>query len=111
MTLAVVRSLGTAGRLRSPQELEDFAQELVDQYALAMAAAGISDGHVARDRSVVFEFLGFMGRPVWTTGPEDADRFLNYLRRGRGQAKTTVQSKAWTIAQFFDRACADPADR
>ena len=102
MSLAVVRSLGTARRLWSPHELEDFEQELVDQYALASAGAGISDRHIARDRAAVFEFLRFLGRPVWTSGPEDADRFLAYLRRERGQAKTTVQGKAWTLAQFFD---------
>ncbi len=102
MTLAVVRSLGTARRLRSPQELEDFEQELADQYALAMAAAGVTDRHVAYDRSVVFEFIRFLGRPVWVTEPEDADRYLAWLRRTRGQAKTTVQHKAWTLAQFFD---------
>ena len=26
--------------------VEDFEQELVDHYALAMAAAGLSDGHI-----------------------------------------------------------------
>jgi site-specific recombinase XerD len=102
VTLAVVRSLGTTRRLRSPQELEDFEQELVDQYALAMAAAGTSDRHVAADRSVLFEFVRFLGRPVWTTGPEDADRYLAYLRKDRDQAKLTVQNKAWALAQFFD---------
>ena len=41
MTLAVVRSLGDSSRrLRWPQELEDFEQELVDEYALAMSPRG-----------------------------------------------------------------------
>jgi site-specific recombinase XerD len=102
VTLAVVRSLGTARGLRSAQELEDFEQELVDQYALAMAAAGVSDRHVAQDRAVVFEFVRFLGQPVWTTEPEHLDRYLAYLRKTRGQAKTTVQHKAWALAQFFD---------
>lgn len=102
MTLATVRSLGMPRRLRSQQELEDFEQELVDQYALAMAAAGISDRHVARDRAGVFEFTRFLGRPVWTTQPADADRYLAHLRRDRAQAKTTVQGKAWALAGFFD---------
>jgi integrase len=100
--LAVVRSLGTARRLRSPQELEDFEQELVDQYALAVASSGVTDTHVASERSVLFEFIGFLRRPVWEAGPEDADRFLAWLRKQRGQAKSTVQSKAWTLARFFD---------
>ena len=98
----MVRSLGSARRLRSPTELEDFEQELVDQFVLAMAAAGSSDSHVAGDRGVLFEFVKFLGRPVWTAEPEDADRYLRHLRKERAQAKTTVQNKAWTLAQFFD---------
>lgn len=102
MALAVVRSLGSARRLRSATELEDFEQELVDQFVLAMAAAGSSDSHVAGDRGVLFEFVKFLDRPVWTAEPEDADRYLRHLRKERAQAKTTVQNKAWTLAQFFD---------
>jgi len=100
--LAVVRSLGTARRLRTPEQLEDFEQELADQYALAMAAAGVSDRHVAQDRGIVFEFARFLGEPVWTVGPEDVDRYLARLRKDRGQAKITVQHKAWALAQFFE---------
>lgn len=102
MALAVVRSLGSRRRLRTPTELEDFEQELIDQHALAMAGAGFTDGHVSRDRATVFEFVRFMGRPVWTVEAEDADRYLVWLRRDRGQAATTVQGKAWTLAQFYD---------
>jgi site-specific recombinase XerD len=102
MKLAVVRSLGTARQLRSATELEDFEQELVDQYALAMAASGVTDRHVAQDRSVIFEFVRYLGGPVWATAPDDMDRYLAWLRKTRGQAKTTVQHKAWALAQFFD---------
>ena len=49
MALAVVRNLGAPPGLRSAQDFEDFEQELVDQYALAMAGAGLTDGHIARD--------------------------------------------------------------
>lgn len=102
MSLAVVRSLGTAGRLRSPDELDDFEQELVDQYCLALVGAGLTDDHVAHDRSVVFELVGFLDGYVWETTPQDADRFLVWLRRDRGLAKATVQNKAWTVAGFFE---------
>ena len=40
MTLAVVRNVGAPRGLRSEQDVDDFEQEIVDQYALAMAAAG-----------------------------------------------------------------------
>lgn len=83
-------------------ELEDFEQELVDQYCLANMGAGVTDRHVARGRAVMFEFARFLGRPVWTASTDDADRFLVWLRRERCQATSTVQAKAWTIAQFFE---------
>ena len=103
MTLAVVRSLGDSSRrLRSAQELEDFEQELADQYALAVSAAGATDGHVAGDRAVVFEFAHLLGRPLWTAGPEDADRFLRHQRTNRRLARTTVYGKAMALGRFYD---------
>lgn len=100
--LAVVRSLGTARSLGSVEELEVFEQELVDQYCLAQVGAGVTDRHVAGDRGVIFELVRFLGTPVWTVTPEDADQYLGWLRRERRQAKSTVQSKAWAVARFFD---------
>ena len=102
MALAVVRSLRSPSRLTTPQEAEDFEQELVDQYALAMAAGGSSDGHVAHHRAVLFEFVRFLGRPVWTTQTGDADRYLAWLRRQRRQAANTVFAKALALRHFFD---------
>ncbi len=34
--------------LSCAKAVEDFERELVDQYALAMAAAGLSDGHIGQ---------------------------------------------------------------
>ena len=100
--LAIVRSLGSPRRLHDATELSDFGQELLDQWALSMAAAGCSDGHVQRRLWVVVEFVRFCGGPLWTAGPEDADRYLRWLRTERAQAASTVKDKAWTIARFFD---------
>lgn len=102
MALAVVRSLAHPRPLRTSAELEDFEQELVDQYALALSAAGLTDGHVASERGVVFDLMRFVGRPVWTVGSEDADRYLLWLRRDQRLAHSTVQSRAWTLARFFE---------
>lgn len=102
MTLAVVRSLGMPRQLRTAQELDDFEQELVDQYALAAAGAGVSDGSIAHERSVLFGFIGFLGRHVWTASPEDADRFLTHQRKVLRLTHSTVQQKAWTLARFYD---------
>lgn len=102
MSLAVVRSTETARSVRSGVDAEDFEQELVDQYALAGSASGTTDAVVQADRAVVMEFIGFLGRPVWLTEPDDADRYLLWLRRDRRQATSTVQGKAWVIGKFFD---------
>jgi site-specific recombinase XerD len=101
VSLAAVRTLGTPRRLGSVAEVEEFEQELVDQFALALAGAGVTDGHLASERRAVFEFIRFLARPVWETTCADADRYLGWLRRERRQAGSTVQAKAWTLARFF----------
>jgi site-specific recombinase XerD len=101
MGLAVVRSVGTARSMRSVTDLEDLEQELVDQFCIASAGGGTSDRYIAHERGVVFEFVRFLGRSVWTATPEDADAFLGALRREK-QAKSTVQWKAAALARFFE---------
>lgn len=100
--LAVVRSLGLPRRLTTPAEFDDFEQELVDQWSLAMAGAGATDGHVDAMRAAAVEFLRYVDRPVWTVQAEDADRWLRALRVNRGHAAATVKDKAGAIARFYD---------
>jgi site-specific recombinase XerD len=103
VTLAVVRSLGGgSARITSPEELEDFEQELVDQYALACSAAGIGDGSVAADRLVIFGFVRFLNRRAWTATTDDADRFLTYQRAVKRLAGTTVHARALALARFYE---------
>lgn len=101
MGLAVVRSLEAPRRLASAQDVEEYEQELIDQYLLAGVGAGVCDETVGKDRSVIFEFVRFLGRPVWTAQPADADRFLAGQRRA-GRARLTVQHKAWGLARFYE---------
>jgi site-specific recombinase XerD len=102
VTLAVIRSLDAPRRLASVEDAQDFEQELVDQYALAMVGAGMNDHHVSSDRSTLFAFVSFLGRPIWTAQPADADRYLAGLRQERGLSRQTVRKKAITLAQFFE---------
>ncbi len=88
--------------MRTEQEAEDFEQELVDQYLLAAVGAGTGDRTVGADRAVIFEWIAFLERPVWTAEPADADRFLAYQRKDLGRARLTVQHKAWALARFYD---------
>ena len=101
MSLAVVRSLGAPRRLGSAQEVEDFEQELIDQFLLAGVGAGLADHTVGQDRSVIFEFVRFLGGPLWTAQPVDADRYLAQQRR-EGRARLTVQKKAWALGRFYE---------
>jgi site-specific recombinase XerD len=87
--------------MRTVTDLEDLEQELVDQFCLAMAGAGITDRHIANERGMLFEFVRFLGRPLWTATPEDADSFMVSLRQSK-QAKSTVQGKAGALTRFFE---------
>jgi site-specific recombinase XerD len=100
VTLAVVRNIGSAGALRTAEDVADFEQEIVDQYALAMAAAGLTDSYVAVTRRVIFEFMGSLPGPLWSASCDDADRFLSDQRRA-GHASSTRASKANALAQFY----------
>ena len=106
MSLAVVRSLDALGRLAAVAGARGFrAGAGRPVRAGAASGAGMADSHVAGERSVVFDFIRFLGRPVWTAGPEDADRFLVHLRRDRGLAATTVQTgwAAGPVLRLLDR--------
>lgn len=102
MTLTSVRSIDTGRRWRSEAELDDFEQELVDQYALAGAGSGLTDGSIASERAAIVSFARFMGRHVWTATVDDADRFLTHQRKTLQLAKSTVKSRAGAIGRFFD---------
>ncbi len=101
MTLAVVRNLGSPRRLRSALEVEDYEQELVDQYALSMAAAGMTDRYVAASRAALFGLSRSVARPLWTVDAADVDRHLVELRRN-GLSKSSVYNRVGMLARFFD---------
>lgn len=101
MRLAAVRSIGSSRGLRTAQDVEDFEQEIVDQYALAMAAGGLSDSYVSHTRSTIIEFARSMLGPLGSASCDDADRFLAGQRRA-GNAVTTRAGKAGTLALFFE---------
>jgi integrase/recombinase XerC len=99
--LAVVRNIDSPGALRSERDVEDFEQEIVDQYALAMAAAGFSDGHVAHTRAAIVQFARSLQGRLWSATCEDADRFLAEQRRA-GHSVSTRAGKAGALALFFE---------
>ena len=101
MALTPVPSLAATPVLASPRDTDEFEQELIDQYALAQAASGISDGYITSSRSVVFEFARSLSGPIGSAGYADGDSFLAEQRR-LGRAQSTRAGKAGMIAQFYD---------
>ena len=103
MGLAVVRSLDAPRSLQSAQELEDFEQELVDQYALAAVGAGI--GRRAREREPVGDLRVRPVRsagPLWTASRDDADRFLAGQRSDAGPgASDGAAARRGALARFY----------
>ncbi|MEK7425092.1 MAG: tyrosine-type recombinase/integrase [Actinomycetota bacterium] len=101
MTLAVVRTIGSGRALRTPEDVASFETEIVDQYALAMVSAGLSDQFVGGSRAVVMQFAGSLLGPLWTATCDHADGFLANERRA-GHATSTRAGKAAILAGFFD---------
>lgn len=87
--------------LSSAQAVEDFEQEVVDQYALAMAAAGLSDGHIWHTRAVVIEFARTLTCPLWEASFKEADAFLAEQRR-LGHSVSTRAGKAGALSGFYE---------
>jgi len=101
MRLAVVRNLGSPRALLTVADVEEFEQEIVDQYALAMAAAGLTDGHVSQTRSAIIDFARSLPGPLWSASCDDADRYLADLRQA-GRSVSTRATKAGRLAQFYE---------
>lgn len=91
----------TVAGLSNADAAEEFEQEIVDEYALAMAAAGLTDGHIHSTRSVVIEFARTLTVPLWEATCVDADRFLAEQRR-MGLAVSTRAGKAHALSGFYE---------
>ena len=87
--------------LANPQQAEDFEQEIVDQYAMAMSAAGLSDDHIRQTRAIVIEFARSLTKPLWEATCSDADAFMAEQRR-LGHAVSTRAGKAGGLATFYE---------
>lgn len=101
MKLVALRGGAADEVLRTAQDAEDFEQEIVDEHAIAMAAAGLSDGHIQGTRRTIIEFARSLTGPLWEATCADADAFLGEQRR-MGHAVSTRAGKAGALAQFYE---------
>ncbi|MFB6555688.1 tyrosine-type recombinase/integrase [Streptomyces sp. NPDC056405] len=100
MSLAIVRDLRPELRLTTPEELAAFEQDLLSEFVLARASAGISDGTVAGDVGVIVEVRSWFTRPLWEMEPRDLDRFFG--RHQQGLAHATKVHKAHSLSVYFE---------
>ncbi len=69
MGLAVVRDIRPQLRLESPDEVGAFEQDLLAEFVLARASAGITDATICADVAAVVGLREWFGRPLWELAP------------------------------------------
>jgi site-specific recombinase XerD len=100
VSLAVVRDLRPRSRLDTAEEVAAFEQDLLAEFVMARASAGVTDGTIRTDVSIVVEVREWFGRPLWQMQPQDLDRFFG--RHQRQFASGTKVRKAAAIGVFFE---------
>jgi hypothetical protein len=100
VALVAVRDRRPELHLTTEDEVTAFELDLLSEYALARAAAGITDKTIRTDLAVITEAREWLGRPLWEMRPREMDRFVVECQRGR-QASTKA-NKVNTLAIFFE---------
>ncbi|MBC9731408.1 hypothetical protein H8R17_44385 [Streptomyces sp. TRM68367] len=86
--------------LESPQDIADFEQDLLSEFVLARAAAGIADETISGDVDALMEVRSWCGRPLWELIPTALDRFFGEDQRRL--ATLTKVRKAQALATYFE---------
>jgi site-specific recombinase XerD len=100
VSLAVVRDLRPQSRLSTVEDVAAFEQDLLAEFVMARASAGVTDGTIRTDVSIVVELREWFLRPLWQMQPQDLDRFFG--RHQRELAAGTKTRKAAAIGVFFE---------
>jgi len=100
VAVAVVRDLRPGLRLQTPEEVAAFEQDLLAEFVLARASAGISDGTVRADVAAVVELRDWFGRPLWEIAAKDVDSYFG--RHLREAMPGTRVRKAAGLSVYFE---------
>ena len=100
MGLAAVRDLRSQLRLETADEVGAFEQDLLAEFVLARASAGITDTTISADVAAVVGLREWFGRPLWEMTARDLDRFFGADQRAL--APGTKVRKAAAFAVFFE---------
>src|SRR5207244_11492972 len=86
--------------LQSPGGVGAVVQDLLAEFVLARAAAGITDTTIRADVAAVVGLREWFGRPLWELVARDLDRFFGADQRA--MAPGTRVRKAAAFAVFFE---------
>jgi len=99
VALAVVRDLREARALAGPDELAAFETDALAGLVLARAAAGLADSTIAGEVIHLDQVRAWLGRPLWTMQPADADAYFGQVLRGA--ARGTRLARAQALKTYF----------
>lgn len=99
MGLALVEALRPQPSLTDPDAIAAFEQDLLSEYVLARASAGVGDRTIAGEADVIVELRDWFGRPLWQMQPADLDRFFGVAQKA--MAGGTRVRKANAISIYF----------
>ena len=114
MALAVVHDLREARTPAGPDELAAFETDALAGLVLARAAAGLADSTIAGEVIHLEQARAWLGRPLWTMQPADADAYFGQVLRGAAKGTRLARAQALkTYFLFLDAAQGrdSPADR
>ncbi|WP_225882073.1 hypothetical protein [Streptomyces aureocirculatus] len=100
MSLAVVRDLRPELRLETSEEVGAFEQDLLAEFVLARASAGVLDDTIRGDVGPVLGLWEWFGRSLWQMEAHDLDRYFG--RHRRDSALGTEVRQAAAFAVFFE---------
>src|SRR5260370_32122969 len=87
-------------RVETPDEVGAFEQDLLAEFVLARASAGITDTTISADVAAVVGLRAWFGRPLWELAARDLDRYFGADQRSL--APGTKGRKAAAFAALFE---------
>jgi hypothetical protein len=99
--LAAVRDIRPQLRLETRDEIGAFEQDLLAEFVLARASAGITDATISADVAAVAGLREWFGRPLWEMTARDLDRFFGQDQRGLAprcvrRRRSRCSSSSWS---------------
>jgi site-specific recombinase XerD len=103
MGLAAVRDLREIRAPSSPDELAAYGTDLMAEYVLARASAGVTDATIQREVRHQELMHEWFGRPLWEMEPTDADAYFGKaLKKASASTRSARAQSLSTYFQFLE---------